>query len=231
MSKLKKEELKEDDLKKDKLKVDELKKDKLKEEELKKEKLIKDASNESEKNDNEDLIDEEKLTEKTSEILKEDNEEIIDEAKLNEIHTELIESKGRNYKQLEEKFHKIFINIILAILVVLYFAILLFENTKISNIQFINYLKISSIVCLCLSLILFENSYYKDYEDLFMNAIEISGLGICTLYLLNITIKQNINLNLCVIVMISAFVLYYFLKAIYIRLKRKNYEYDMQDNE
>ena len=159
MSKLKKEELKEDDLKKDKLKVDELKKDKLKEEELKKEKLIKDASNESEKNDNEDLIDEEKLTEKTSEILKEDNEEIIDEAKLNEIHTELIESKGRNYKQLEEKFHKIFINIILAILVVLYFAILLFENTKISNIQFINYLKISSIVCLCLSLILFGNMY------------------------------------------------------------------------
>ena len=177
MSKLKKEQLKEDDLKKDKLK----------EEELKKEKLIKNASNESEKDDNEDLIDEEKLTEKTSEILKEDNE-IIDEAKLNEIHTELIESKGRNYKQLEEKFHKIFINIILAILVVLYFAILLFENTKISDIQFINYLKISSIVCLCLSLILFENSYYKDNENLFMNAIEISGLGICTLYLLNITI-------------------------------------------
>ena len=71
MSKLKKEKLKEDDLKKDKLKEEGLKKNKLKEEELKKEKLIKNASNESEKNDNEDLIDEEKLTEKTSEILKE----------------------------------------------------------------------------------------------------------------------------------------------------------------
>lgn len=221
MSKLKKEELKEDDLKKDKLK----------EEELKKEKLIKDASNESEKNDNEDLIDEEKLTEKTSEILKEDNEEIIDEAKLNEIHTELIESKGRNYKQLEEKFRKIFINSLLAIAIVLYFAIVLFANTRISDLQFTNYLKISSIVCLCLSLILFENSYYKDNENLFMNAIEISGLGICTLYLLNITIKQNFSINLCVIVMISAFVLYYIIKAIYIRFKRKNYEYDSQNYE
>ena len=180
---------------------------------------------------NEDTINDGKFNENISETLKDDNEEIIDEEKLNEVHTELIESKGRNYKQLEEKFHKIFINMLLAITIVLYFAFLLFENARVTSIQFANCLKISSIICLSLSLILFENSYYKDNENMFLNAIEMSGLGICTLYLLNITIKQNISMNLCVIVMISVFMLYYIVKAIYIRLKRKNYEYDIQDNE
>lgn len=197
-------------LKKDELIEEGLKGKEQKKEELVKEELIEDESNESVKIDNEDLIDEEKL---------------------NEIHTELIESKGKNYKLLEERFHKIFINILLAIVVVLYFAILLFTNTRMSNIQFTNYLKISSIVCLCLSLILFENTYYKDNEGLFLNAAEISGVGICTLYLLNITIKQNFSINLCVTVMISAFVLYYIIKAIYIRFKRQSYEYDSQSYE
>lgn len=185
-------------------------------------KLKKEEQNELIKNDNEHINNDE-IQDK---IKKNENENLIDEEKLKEIHTELVESRGRNYKQLEDKLHKIFINMLLAIVIVLYFAFLLFENTRLDDIQFSNFLKISSIVCLCFSLILYENSYYKDNEVLFLNATEIAGLGICTLYLLNIAIKQNLNINLCVIVMISVFVFYYIIKAIYIRLKRKSYEFD-----
>jgi hypothetical protein len=156
-----------------------------------------------------------------------DEKNLIDEEKLNEIHTELVESKGKNYKQLEKKFKKIFINILLAILIVLFFGITLLKKIKVSDIQFENFLKTSSVVCLVLSLILFENSYYKDNENLFLNAIEIAGLGICVLYLLNITIKQNISLNFCIIIMIAVFVSYYIVKSIIIRFKRENYEYDI----
>ena len=156
-----------------------------------------------------------------------DEKNLIDEEKLNEIHTELVESKGKNYKQLEKKFKKIFIHILLAILIVLFFGITLLKKIKVSDIQFENFLKTSSVVCLVLSLILFENSYYKDNENLFLNAIEIAGLGICVLYLLNITIKQNISLNFCIIIMIAVFVSYYIVKSIIIRFKRENYEYDI----
>ena len=171
-----------------------------------------------------------KIEKEKPELLENDNENFIDEKKLNEIHTELIESKGRNFKQLEKKFNKIFINMLLAIAIVIYFGVLLYINTRLDDIQFENFLKVSSIVCLCLGLILFENSYYKDNEGLFLNASEIAGLGICILYLLNVTIKQNFRINICVIVMIATFVLYYLTKAIYIRFTRENYEYEMKIN-
>jgi len=174
-----------------------------------------------ENSDEKNLIDEDLINENS------DEKNLIDEEKLNEIHTELVESKGKNYKQLEKKFKKIFTNILLAILIVLFFGITLLKKIKVSDIQFENFLKTSSVVCLVLSLILFENSYYKDNENLFLNAIEIAGLGICVLYLLNITIKQNISLNFCIIIMIAAFVLYYIVKSIIIRFKRENYEYDI----
>ena len=73
-----------------------------------------------------------------------DEKNLIDEEKLNEIHTELVESKGKNYKQLEKKFKKIFINILLAILIVLFFGITLLKKIKVSDIQFENFLKTSS---------------------------------------------------------------------------------------
>lgn len=141
--------------------------------------------------------------------------------KLKEIHTELVTIKNKKDSRLKNKFSEIFRNLLVAIMIVLYFMLIMFENANLPITKEMTYLKISSIVCLIGGIILFENSFYKDKESLFLNAIEITSLGICTLYLLNIVIKQSINFNFCIAVMIAIYVAYYIIKAIFIRIKKE----------
>ena len=133
----------------------------------------------------------------------------------------MVTIKNKKDSRLKNKFSEIFRNLLVAIMIVLYFMLIMFENANLPITKEMTYLKISSIVWLIGGIILFENSFYKDKESLFLNAIEITSLGICTLYLLNIVIKQSINFNFCIAVMIAIYVAYYIIKAIFIRIKKE----------
>lgn len=184
------------------------------------------ANNENENNKNPQEIIDSNNANNNLPTKKSNNNKIVEfseeeRKKLKEIHKELVTVKSKKDSRLKNKYSEILRNLLVAVIIAIYFMIIMIENTKLSVVREMTYLKTSSIICLICGIILFENAYYKDKEKLFLNAVEITSLGVCTLYLLNLLVKQSDKFNLCIAIMVATFLVYYLIKSIFIRVKKE----------
>lgn len=141
--------------------------------------------------------------------------------KLDKIKKELKEEKDTEGKRIIRL--KVFFNILIAIFIVIYFALILIGSAKIPTIQYLRDLKFFVFLDLIVAIVLFEKSINSknQSEFLFLNGIEITIVGIITLFIVDLFNKQSSNLNLFVCIAIEAFVFYYFIKSLIIIYKNK----------
>lgn len=156
------------------------------------------------------------------------------EKSIKEIQAELeanIKEQKKLPKDVEYALNKkVFINIIIAIIVMVYLLFVNIGSINIDSIVFIKDLKVFSIMLIVLTIILFEYSYKKDNGVICINGIEVLVLAIITLLFPSAYVLQNRKFNLIVASVSFLFGAYYVGKSIIIYVRDKK-RYFKETNE
>lgn len=152
----------------------------------------------------------------------------IDEKQLDAIEEELKDNKEIKEKKDNKinlkKRKKVLFNLIIAIIITVYFSLLIIGSNRIEDNIYLKIIKIASFVNLLIGLVFFEIAMRKDNESIFLSGVEIVSVGGVTLYVLDLFSKQNENLNKILCIVIGVYVVYYLLKSFIIAVKKKNKE-------
>lgn len=147
----------------------------------------------------------------------------INDEKLEKIQQEINKQKTISTEKRKKIDKKIFINVVVAISIILYF---IFINLGYANLELKKYLidlKVFSIVTIGITILLFEKSYKKDSGEITIFGIETLILSIITLltsyYCVVYSNKYPYIIN-CIAIL---FGLYYVVKStiIYLKMKKK----------
>lgn len=131
---------------------------------------------------------------------------------------------NENIKEEKNKLYKkLFKNIMIAIIISIYFIFLNLGNINIDKNIFLTDIKVFSIIILGISIIIFEKAYKKDSGELTINAIEILVLACHTLSLIYVTNIFKFDFKYYVLTSSYIFSIYYIFKdiIIYTRENRK----------
>ena len=129
-----------------------------------------------------------------------------------------------------EVSENVFINILIAVAVMLYFMLINFAYFSIENNIFILGLKILSTIVLILGIILLEVAYKKDSGKLAIHAIEVLVLAGYTLSIKHVVEVRNFVFENYILISSYVFSLYYLLKSIIIFTReRKEYLKSLSD--
>lgn len=133
--------------------------------------------------------------------------------------------KDKETKQIpQETLKDIFRNIIIAIGVIIYFAILNFTYFKIEQENILNVIEICSGVLLFVALILLEIAYKKDSGKFTISAIEFLVLAFHSLSIKYVITRYDYQLQFYLLTSSYVISIYFILKAIIIYTKgRKKY--------
>ena len=124
----------------------------------------------------------------------------------------------------------IFINILIATGVLIYFYFLNLGYINIEKAIFIMDLKVLGFANLAIAIIIFEIAYKKDTGKLAIYGIEALVLAIVTIYLINPYYYMPSEFKKIPVLMPFAFLLYYVAKSIIIHIRgRKQYIKDLSD--
>ena len=144
---------------------------------------------------------------------------------------EVIENKKRIPKdELKKLNNKVFENILIAIMVMLYLYFIILGSINIATDAFLTDLKVFSILTLLLAIILFEKSFEKSNRNLCIHGIEILVLAIVTLssiYTYSLFVDK---FKLIIAISSFAFGIYYILKSIIIYIKLKKHYYKKEND-
>ena len=130
----------------------------------------------------------------------------------------------------QEILKKIFINLIIAIAIMGYFAILNYSYDKINQDNLVNIIEICSGVLLLICLILFEISYKKDSGTLAITAIEFMVLTFHSLLIIHIITRYEYQFQFYILTSSYTIATYYVLKSIILYTKgRREYLKGLSD--
>ena len=134
-------------------------------------------------------------------------------------------------KEVSEKYmKKIYLNVLKAIIIVLYFFVL---NVACENVnpQYLEKgIELCTMILLFISIFIFEWAYRKDDDDLAIQGIEILILSAYTLTTQHITKKFNFPLKNYLLVASYIFAIYFILKCIVVYTKgRKEMAENLSD--
>lgn len=130
----------------------------------------------------------------------------------------------------QEILKKIFINLIIAIAIMGYFAILNYSYDKINQDNLVNIIEICSGVLLLICLILFEVSYKKDSGTLAITAIEFLVLTFHSLLIIHIITRYEYQFQFYILTSSYTIATYYVLKSIILYTKgRREYLKGLSD--
>lgn len=149
--------------------------------------------------------------------VKEEKDDIVE--KIEKVKKE----KKKIPKEVANQINKrLFSNILIAVVIMIYFILISLGNVNIEQPAFIVDLKVFSITLLVLSVIIFEKSYKKDDGALCIYGIETLVLAIITL--LSVYVNLLINEKFVGLVSIASFgfAIYYVVKATLIYIRDKN---------
>ena len=116
------------------------------------------------------------------------------------------ESKKINWKVCE--------NLIIAIIVILYFIIINFLYYKLENSLIVLGLKILSMIILLASITIFEIAYKKDSGKIAINGIEVLVIASHALSIMQVVQITKIGFTTYLLISASVFAIYYILKAL-----------------
>ena len=124
----------------------------------------------------------------------------------------------------------IFENIIIAVAIMLYFIIINFSYYRVDDYIVLMGLKISSIIILLISILIFEIAYKKDNGTIAIYGIEILVLSIYVLLIPHIIERANLEFTNYILVSSYVFTAYYMLKSMIIyTIDRKRYLNSLSD--
>ena len=133
-------------------------------------------------------------------------------------------------EMLEKVRSSIFKNLLIAIVLLIYFYFVNLGYINIGKNIFITDLKVFSLCILVMSIILFEIAYYKDNGVLAIHGIEALVLAITTIYLINPYFYMARVFLLIPLTVPFAFAIYYVVKSTIIYIgKRKEYVTSLSD--
>lgn len=134
-------------------------------------------------------------------------------------------------KEVSEKhMKKIYLNIIKAILVVIYFLTLNLVSEKISALYLERGIEICTMIFLFLAIFIFELAYKKDDDDLVVQGVEVLVLSAYTLTSQYITKRFNLNFKIYSLASSYIIAIYFVVKCIWYYTKgRKEIADDLSD--
>ena len=134
-------------------------------------------------------------------------------------------------KEINEKhMKKIYLNVLKAIIVMLYFFVLNVAYSNVSAGYLEKGIEICTMIFLFVAIIIFEVAYKKDNDDLAIQGIEILVLATYTLTCQHITKKFKFDFKNYTLVASYIFAIYFILKCIVIYTKgRKEMAEDLSD--
>lgn len=181
---------------------------------LSKEKL-KNKENKTTKN-----IEEEK---DTKQVKNEKQEMIIQEFELEEIQKEIKNETIIPKEKKNELYKKIFDNIISEIVILVYFIFIYVVYKVIENTKFEVILKMSSMIFIISTIVIFEYAYKKESIKYTIQGIEMLVVSITTLITMQIYKLYNTKLTNAITIIAVAFSIYYITKSIisYIKYKKE----------
>ena len=123
-------------------------------------------------------------------------------------------------KEVNEKYLKeIYLNILKAIIIVLYFFILNLSYENVDELKMQVGIKILTMIFLFVSIYIIEKAYKKDNDNLALQGIEILILSVYTLTSRHITNKFDFEFKSYSLVASYIFAIYFILKCIVIYTK------------
>ena len=134
-------------------------------------------------------------------------------------------------KEVNEKYmKKIYLNILKAILIVMYFFVLNLASENISAEHLERGIQLCTMIFLFMAIFIFEVAYRKDNDDLAIQGIEVLVLSAYTLTSQHITKKYNFNFKNYSLVASYIFAIYFIVKCIVVYTKgRKEMAEDYSD--
>ena len=141
------------------------------------------------------------------------------------------EEKKKIAKEIEKKIsNKVFINLLIAIIVMAYFCGVSVLYGNVGYTDTINIVKITTMVFLAIALVLIEIAYKKESKRLAIHAFEILALAVHSLTTVHITKIYSFDFAKYILWSSYAFSIYYVLKTIIINTKaRRDYLNDLSD--
>lgn len=136
-------------------------------------------------------------------------------------------SQGRKEKkkiptdELERLNNRIFKNMIIAIVIILYLLLIHMGALNIETTTYIMDLKVFSMLLIGLTILIFEISYKKDSGILCIYGMEILMLAIITLLLPTYYTIQNENYGMIIASILITFTIYYIIKSAIIYYKER----------
>ena len=130
----------------------------------------------------------------------------------------------------QEILKKIFVNLIIAIGIMSYFAILNYLYNKVNQENLVNIIEICSGVLLLICLILFEVSYKKDSGTLAITSIEFLVLTFHSLLIIHIITRYEYQFQFYILTSSYTIATYYVFKSIVLYTKgRREYLKGLSD--
>lgn len=178
-----------------------------------------------------------KLTEEINDNKNEANESLTEEKehakliKFEEIKNIFKRKKAIPKEDLKEINKPVFYNILVAIIVLVYFIFLILGFNNIEKNVYQTDLKVFSMCILFLAIILLEKAYKKDSGTLAIYGIETIVIAIITLALIYVEFMASANYINIVLTISYILAIYYVIKSIiiYIRRRKKYFVNNMKD--
>ena len=161
--------------------------------------------------------------------MKKNNKEDIKE-NINILEKQINNKKDTQQILTKKINNKLFENIIIAIIAMIYFYLINLGSSNIETNVFIVDLKVFSVALIIFTIILFEYSYKKDDGNICIHGLEVLVLSIITLFLVYGYILYFDQFNIIVATSAFIFAIYYLVKCIILSVKiRKNYLKNLND--
>lgn len=150
--------------------------------------------------------------------------------KIEQLEKEIKEKRKLPIEEQNKINRKIFENIIIAVIMMLYFYFINLGFLNIDEKSFQTDLKVFSILSITITIILFEISYKKDDANIAIHGIEMLFFSVVTLLSIYANSFLSVQFNAIISTISFIFGIYYVGKSIIIYLKMNN-EYQRKNSD
>ena len=161
--------------------------------------------------------------EEQKELIVKENQEEFDKVKLEKIEKEIKKQTTIPDEKKLKMNKRVFKNILIAIIIVLYFTFINLGYYNIEPLKFLVDLQVFSILTIGITIVIFEIAYKKDSGELTIYGIESLMLSICTLLTIYVGMYYKNKFSYIINTISMLFAIYYVGKSIiiYTKMKRK----------
>lgn len=158
---------------------------------------------------------------KDIEVNKNNKEVVINKEQMKVVEKELQEIKENEIKRNDNKYKKIIQNLLIGIIMIIYFYLLFFWNKSLGIINYTKYMKYILLSEVVISVILFEISFKLDNDSFSLNSIEFLIMTVLSIVYYNLKLKQYAFLDYFLIIVFIITGIYYLIKSIVIDIKKE----------